>query len=147
MARLKGRSGSLGLGLRSALGGLVGLGGGLGPAARLVAAGGGAGLACRGFLGARLFRDVALVAGLEVGLVPAAAAQAEAGSRHLLGQLGLATFRALLRRRIRDLVHDLGLVTAGFADVLVNRHGATAMALGAHFQGPEGTSPDAPATT
>ena len=66
--------------------------------------------------------QVLLAIGLEVGLVPAAALEAEAGGRDLLGQgLGMA-LRASGGGRIRDLLQDFGGGTAVGANVFVERH-------------------------
>ena len=64
-------------------------------------------------VGARQIALVLLV-GLEVGLVPAAALQAEHRRRHQLLQLALAAGRALLQRRIGDLLHDLRVELAAW---------------------------------
>src|SRR5581483_8086667 len=81
------------------------------------------GLRRLGFRGLTLLDEVLLVARLEVGLVPPAARQAESGSGNGLHQPPLVADRALLRRRVGDLLQDLGLGTAGLAHVFVNRHG------------------------
>src|SRR5690606_9570540 len=64
------------------------------------------------------------LAGLEVGLVPARALQAETGSGDTLGQCGLATGRAVLQRRVADLLELLDLGATGFTTIFVDRHGA-----------------------
>src|SRR5215831_3237405 len=73
------------------------------------------------FLGAVEIAPVLLVR-LEVGLVPAAAFQAEHRYRDELLQGALATGRTAREWRIADLLHDLGVVLAGLALVFVEGH-------------------------
>src|SRR6516164_5074281 len=73
------------------------------------------------FLRAMEIAPVLLVR-LEVGLVPAAAFQAEHRYRDELLQSALAAGRAAGERRIADLLHDLGVVLAGLALVFVEGH-------------------------
>src|SRR5439155_20231929 len=65
---------------------------------------------------------LALLIGLEVGLVPATPFQAEHRRRHELLQAALAARRTPAERGIGDLLHDLGVELAGLALVLVNGH-------------------------
>src|SRR5690348_16992445 len=60
---------------------------------------------------------------LEVGRVPAAALQLEAGRGDHLREARLAALRADGERRIAHLLQELLLVAAALAAVLVDRHG------------------------
>src|SRR6516162_11812485 len=77
-------------------------------------------------LGLLLLRAVevapVLLVRLEVGLVPAAALEAEHGYGKQLLQGALAAGGTAAERRIADLLHDLGVVLAGLTLVFVERH-------------------------
>src|SRR6516164_6341022 len=103
--------------------------GGLRFLALLGFGGGRLGLLCFRFalrLGLLLLRAVevapVLLVRLEVGLVPAAALEAEHGYRKQLLQGALAAGGTAAERRIADLLHDLGVVLAGLTLVFVERH-------------------------
>src|SRR4030095_6100658 len=68
------------------------------------------------------FGEIASVAALEVGLVPAAALQPEAGRRDALAQRRLTARWAVLQRGLAQLLQRIQRVAAGFAFVLVDRH-------------------------
>src|SRR5882672_2355305 len=74
--------------------------------------------------GSRLFRLFfgALGTVLEVGGVPAATLELEAGSSDLLGKRGLAARGANRERRIGQFLHDVRAVPAGRTSVGVDRH-------------------------
>ncbi|MNZ34097.1 hypothetical protein D3C78_514670 [compost metagenome] len=67
-------------------------------------------------------RQVLLRTGLEVGLVPAATTQAEAGGRKHLLQFGSIAGRAIDQRGVAELLDLLQMVIAGSALVFVYRH-------------------------
>src|SRR5581483_6382804 len=119
----RGGSGGLGLGLGFDFGFGLGLGfGALGAAGAAGMAGLGGGLGFGSGTVAAL-HQVALAIGLEVGFIPAAALEAEAGSRNLLGQrLGLA-LRASSGGRVGNLLQEFRGGAAVGADVFVKRHG------------------------
>src|SRR5690606_13622950 len=64
-----------------------------------------------------------VLVGLEVGLVPAAALEAEHGRGHQLLQLVPAAFGAFLQWRVGDLLQHFDLRAAGRTLVLVEWHG------------------------
>src|SRR5689334_6423187 len=110
-----GRLGGRCLGLRR-LRVLVGLGLGLAVLAGL-------GVRLRLFLVGTDQVALLLLVGLKVGLVPAAALEAEHRRGHQLLQAALTARRALGQRRVGDLLHHLGVELAGLTLVLVERHG------------------------
>ena len=67
--------------------------------------------------------QVLLRAGLEVGLVPAATAQAKAWHGQHLFQLGCPASRAIDQRRVADLLNGFQLMTTGSALIIVHGHG------------------------
>ena len=78
---------------------------------------------CRcGFLLFRLLVGGSRFAALEIGGIPAAAGQLEAGRGNLAGECFLAAFRAGGDIRLADLAHDFLLAAAARALVIVDRH-------------------------
>lgn len=67
--------------------------------------------------------QILLRAGLEIGLVPAAAAQAEAWHGQHLLELGCLAGRAIDQRRGADLLDGFQLVTTGSTLIVVHGHG------------------------
>src|SRR5690606_18519893 len=74
--------------------------------------------------------EVALAVLLEVGLVPAAAGEAEAGGGDLALHRGRGAGGAGLRVRIREFLQAVELVAAGIAGEGVDRHGALELVQG-----------------
>ena len=68
-------------------------------------------------------RQVFLRAGLEIGLVPAAAAQAEARHGQHLLELRRLAGRAIDQRRGADLLDGFQLMTAGSTLIVIHGHG------------------------
>src|SRR5690606_36672891 len=67
-------------------------------------------------------REMALVARLEIGFVPAAAFEAERGRGHESLQRRRATTRTLEQRIVADLLQRLELMSARLTTVLIERH-------------------------
>src|SRR6476659_9841953 len=91
-------------------------------------------------LGSALAREVALLVAvlLEVGLVPAAAGQAEARRRQLALDRRRAAIRAGVRVGIGKLLQAVEAVAAGGADEGVDGHGGTGVRKPAASLGPKG---------
>src|SRR3984885_12153856 len=104
------------LGFAAALGGFIGLGFGRIFSGFVVGLGG-------GFLVLAAVRQVLLLAGLEVSLVPAAALEAESRRRKELLQPGFAAFGPLPKWSVADLLQVFQLVAAGLTLILIYRHG------------------------
>ena len=68
-------------------------------------------------------RQVLLRTGLEIGLVPAAAAQAEARHGQHLLELGCLAGRAIDQRRCADLLDGFQLMSTGSTLIVVHGHG------------------------
>jgi hypothetical protein len=67
--------------------------------------------------------NIFLGAALEVGFVPAAAFQTEAGRRNFFDQLGFAARRAMNQRLVAELLQGFVFMPAGLALIFVNWHG------------------------
>ena len=81
-----------------------------------------AGTACTAGCRCGLFRLLRRAAALEVGGIPATAAQLEIRRRHLLMEGLLPALRTYSGTGFAHLAHELGLVTATGALIIVNRH-------------------------